>query len=123
MARRGKRTAPEMVDRLVAIGVSVLCKEQLGLDEAKASELMQEISNQFCAEFGGQPVYVPKGDNLKRARRDREIWAAFNGSNHELLAEQHDLTVVQVYTIVRKQRADFMRRTQPSFPGFEVEQP
>lgn len=63
---------------------------------------------------GGRQLYMPKGDVLERALRDREIWGKYTGRNVDDLAESFDLTVVQVYSIIAEQRALHRQRIQPS---------
>ncbi|UZZ12216.1 hypothetical protein NDO41_07010 [Ectopseudomonas mendocina] len=63
---------------------------------------------------GGRQLYMPKGDVLERALRDREIWGKYKGNNIDDLAEAFDLTVVQVYSIIAEQRALHRQRIQPS---------
>lgn len=63
---------------------------------------------------GGRQLYMPKGDVLERALRDREIWERHRGNNVDDLAEAYGLTVVQVYSILAEQRALHRQRIQPS---------
>ena len=63
---------------------------------------------------GGRQLYMPKGDVLERALRDREIWERHRGNNVDDLAEAYGLTVVQVYSILAEQRALHRQRMQPS---------
>ena len=62
---------------------------------------------------GGRQLYMPKGDVLERALRDREIWERHRGNNVDDLAEAYGLTVVQVYSILAEQRALHRQRMQP----------
>lgn len=62
---------------------------------------------------GGRQLYMPKGDVLERALRDREIWAKYKGNNVDDLAEAFELTVVQIYSIIAEQRALHRKRLQP----------
>lgn len=63
---------------------------------------------------GGRQLYMPKGDVLERALRDREIWERDTGKNIEELADAYGLTVVQVYRILAEQRAYHRQRMQPA---------
>jgi Mor family transcriptional regulator len=63
---------------------------------------------------GGRQLYMPKGDVLERALRDREIWGKYKGNNIDDLAETFDLTVVQIYSIIAEQRTLHRNRIQPS---------
>lgn len=63
---------------------------------------------------GGRQLYMPKGDVLERALRDREIWERHTGNNVEDLADAYSLTTVQVYSILAEQRSLHRQRIQPS---------
>lgn len=70
------------------------------------------------AQFaGGRSLYVPKGDQLDRALRDRQIWECHDGTNVTALAQQHDLTEVQIYSILAEQRKLAHARMQPDMFG------
>lgn len=65
------------------------------------------------AQFaGGRSFYVPKGDQLDRALRDREIWERHDGTNIGELARQYHLTEVQIYSIIAEQRKLARARVQ-----------
>ncbi|MBU0809633.1 MAG: transcriptional regulator [Gammaproteobacteria bacterium] len=63
---------------------------------------------------GGRQLYMPKGEILERALRDREIWSRYNGRNIDDLVAEFDLGFVQVYSIIAEQRALHRQRIQPS---------
>lgn len=66
------------------------------------------------AQFaGGRSFYVPKGDQLDRALRDREIWELHDGTNITELASRYHLTEVQIYSIIAEQRKLARARMQP----------
>ncbi|MNJ30324.1 Mor transcription activator family protein [compost metagenome] len=54
--------------------------------------------------MGGRAYYIPTGDHLKAALRDRAIWDEFNGRNIDQLARKHGLSVPQTYAVVAEQR-------------------
>jgi Mor family transcriptional regulator len=49
---------------------------------------------------GGEGIYIPKAEKVRRAARDRAIRAEFNGKNHRELARRYGLTVVWIRAIV-----------------------
>ena len=49
---------------------------------------------------GGQSLYIPKGETLRRDGRDREIRARYNGTNARQLAREFHMTERHVYKIV-----------------------
>ncbi len=63
--------------------------------------------------MGGRAYYIPTGDHLKAALRDRAIWDEFNGRNIDALARKHGLSVPQTYAVVAEQRLLARRRLQP----------
>ncbi|MBZ9574396.1 Mor transcription activator family protein [Modicisalibacter sp. MOD 31.J] len=62
---------------------------------------------------GGRSFYVPKGEALERALRDREIWESFDGGNVSTLATRYHLTEAQIYSILAEQRKLARDRVQP----------
>jgi len=62
--------------------------------------------------FGGRMVYLPKGDRLRIALRDAEMWRAFSGKNVPELAAHYDLSEIHVYSLLKKQRALHQRKLQ-----------
>ena len=64
--------------------------EKLGLD------VFLSLS-ELC---GGQDLYVPKIESLRREGRDREIRARFDGGNYRILARQFRLSERQIRTII-----------------------
>ncbi|ATM01306.1 transcriptional regulator [Aeromonas sp. CA23] len=65
--------------------------------------------------MGGRAYYIPTGDHLKAALRDRAIWDEFNGRNIDQLARRHGLSVPQVYAVVAEQRRLTRHRIQGDF--------
>lgn len=53
---------------------------------------------------GGQSLYIPKGETLRRDGRDREIRARFNGGNYHALASQFRLSERQIRKIINGTR-------------------
>lgn len=71
-----------------------------------AERLVMEIANYL----GGRPVYLPRGDALKRALRDRRIWRDSGKVSPDDLATREGLCLQQVYKIVGEMRALEKRR-------------
>ncbi|MFM5201574.1 Mor transcription activator family protein [Aeromonas caviae] len=69
--------------------------------------------------YGGRAYYIPTGDHLKAALRDRAIWDEFNGRNIDQLARKHGLSVPQTYAVVAEQRQLTRRRHQPDLFGYQ----
>jgi len=63
--------------------------------------------------MGGRAYYLPTGDHLKAALRDRAIWDEFDGKNVDALARRHGLSVPQTYAVIAEQRKLCRKRHQP----------
>jgi Mor family transcriptional regulator len=121
MRKGKKKSAAELVMRLVEIGTADLMAKHasLGLTEDVARTSMREIAHKLCQDYGGSLVYVPKDDDFLCAARDADIWAAFDGTNHQDLADRHGLTLIRIYQIIAAQRAKQRALSQHQLPGFE----
>jgi Mor family transcriptional regulator len=83
-----------------------------GLSQAQAFRLARNAVLEVAEHQGGRQFYLPRGDTLRTALRDAEIFRKVNRSNIEELAREHGLTVSQIYRINRQQRALHVRRVQ-----------
>lgn len=83
-----------------------------GASEASARRLAFMAMRALAQYHGGRSFYLPKGEDLDRALRDREIWERLRGNNIPELAREYRLTEVQIYNIIRTQRALFRTRHQ-----------
>ena len=75
---------------------------ELGVNQSNivAKEVVLSLANYN----GGRAIYLPKGDIIKTAMRDRQIYQEFTGHNHDYLALQHQLTNKRIYEIIAQQR-------------------
>lgn len=76
-----------------------------GMDDRTAFDLARETALTEAEYFGGRQWYLPKGERLRLALRDAEIWRRFNGRNVPELAREYDVSTIHLYAILRKQRA------------------
>lgn len=53
--------------------------------------------------LGGKMFILPRGDSLRLALRDKQIWSEFDGRNHEVLAARYGLTLQQIYRVLATQ--------------------
>ena len=84
-----------------------------GATEEEAFRLASQSVLAFAEYFGGRVVYLPRGDRLKIALRDAEIYRRFLGSrNVDKLADEYGLTTIHLYKIAREQRALHLRKLQ-----------
>lgn len=86
-------------------------------DSPAAAQRIARWAVLTLAEYGGgRQLYLPKGEGLRLALRDAQIWQEFDGRNTAALAIKHRLTTVRVYQILAEQRALRRGRTQPELP-------
>lgn len=68
----------------------------------------------IATNMGGRGVYLPRGERLRVAVRDRQMYAEFSGGGGDevkRLATKHDLTDIHVYRILaREHKASVARR-------------
>lgn len=84
--------AEQVEERLVAIGT----------DHEEAERLGWEVARHLNTFWGGGDLYICKGERYEISLRDQAIYNRFNGTNHDWLAVEYDLTVQHVYRIVRR---------------------
>lgn len=103
---------PQYPERLVEVA-TVLYIEALnqGHEATAAAQLALAQTEALRDELGGQRMYMTKGQALRLSKRDREIYAAFNGRNLHVLARRYQLCEERARQIVRKvQAADLAER-------------
>ena len=75
--RVGRPNPSEIVKRLVEIGATRLT-EDAGVPAEQARFVMREVAHEFCAEWGGDRVYLPKDVELPleigRSRFTEMLW-------------------------------------------------
>ncbi len=104
------RKWPQGLSDMVTVITAAL--RRAGDDEANARERAFRAVRALAQYAGGRSLYVPKGEALDRALRDRAIWEKFDGTNVTALAGKHDLTEVQIYAILAEQRKLARARVQ-----------
>lgn len=58
----------------------------------------------LISNYGGDYMYVPKLDQLQRAMRDDKLMTEYiKGITPDQLAHRYNLSIVQVYEIIKKQ--------------------
>lgn len=116
--RVGRPNPSEIVKRLVEIGATRLT-EDAGVPAEQARFVMREVAHEFCAEWGGDRVYLPKDVELPLEKRDREIWERFNGTNAWELSRDFNLTHRQVRYILKHMRKRAVELNQRELPGLD----
>lgn len=92
-----------------------------GMAPEDAGKLANATVIEIAHYFGGRPVYLPRGDRLKIALRDAEIFRRARRGNIEALADEFGLNVIQIYRIIRQQKALHIAKVQGRL--FEEEKP
>jgi Mor family transcriptional regulator len=84
-----------------------------GMQEEQAEQVALSIIHDHATTFGGCQYYLPKGDELKRAIRDREIYKMAGRVDVAILAQRYNLSMKQIWEIQCNQRALHIRKIQP----------
>lgn len=82
------------------------------IDKQAAQQTAKQVSAHLSRHWGGQLLYFPKNHFGKLSERDAEIWRKFDGRNHAALAMEYDLTMQQIYKIVREAAAFHRAKNQ-----------
>ncbi len=114
MSNRGQKyrmKSSALLEHVVAVGRKLLT-ERAGIEEEAATELARDLAHELARQFGGQLFYFPLDLAGTLSRRDRELFARFNGTNHEELARASGLSVQHIYKIVEQVRREEVARRQ-----------
>ncbi|CAD7510660.1 TPA: transcriptional regulator [Aeromonas dhakensis] len=106
---------PKALSELVDVLACELVRGGMVPEQAKAQA--RKLALVQAHYMGGRAYYIPTGEHLKAALRDRAIWDEFNGRNIDQLARKHGLSVPQTYAVVAEQRELTKRRYQPDLFG------
>ena len=101
---------PKALSELVDVLACELARGGMGPEQAKAQA--RKLALVQAHYMGGRAYYLPTGEHLKAALRDRAIWDEFNGCNIDQLARKHGLSVPQTYAVVAEQRGLIRCRVQ-----------
>lgn len=87
-------------------------RTRLRMPDAQAAADARDRSILLGDYLGGRQFILPRGDALRQALRDKQIWLEFTGNNAEALAEKHKLHITHLYRILREQRVLFTAKIQ-----------
>ena len=96
----------------LALAVGEVTRTMCGVSPEKAVEVGQAVADLMTDLWGGRLIYFPKGVSRALAKRNREIYAKFNGSNHDVLATEYKMSVPWIYRLVEFMRAEELARRQ-----------
>lgn len=108
---------PKALSELMDVLACELVRGGMVPEQAKAQA--RKLALVQAHYMGGRAYYIPTGEHLKAALRDRAIWDEFNGRNIDQLARKHGLSVPQTYAVVAEQRERTRRRNHPDLFGHQ----
>lgn len=110
-------TGPKWASALVEM-VDVLHARYMrrGMSDSDARAIARESVLELANHFGGRAVYLPRGDRLRIALRDAEIYRRMDGRNHDMLAAEYGLTTIHIYRICKNQHQLHRDRVQHRLP-------
>ncbi|MBN9795675.1 positive regulator of late transcription, partial [Pseudonocardia sp. TMWB2A] len=74
----------------------------------------REKTTLALAEYmGGRSLYIPRGDALKIAIRDAEIFRVANRRNIRQLSRRHNVSERHIWRILNRQQRLHVRKLQP----------
>ncbi len=83
------------------------------LPDDPADSLALALVEDIRAHYGGDQIYIPRGDKFNRAKLHAAIRREFNGHNHSELAHRYQLTVTRIYMILKGHPAADHRPPSP----------
>jgi len=112
---------PEVLEDLGGMLGDALVRH--GLKKDAASEIAWEAVEGVRRSWGGQQVYIPRGEEWARATRDQEIYALFQFEKwpYLALARKYDLTEMRVRQIIHRVKSQRCQRIEPRGGLFPVE--
>lgn len=96
----------EYIDVLRAVFVKRGRTPDEALEDAQQAVL---ALGQYC---GGRQCYLPTGERLMTAIRDRRLYLEYNGRNKAVLAQRYGLTERRVEQIAAEQKVVHVRKLQ-----------
>lgn len=97
------------------VELSDVIRQQLKREGVEDEQIYRQMDRVLLAMSflgGGRGYYLPKGDRIKNAVRDKRIYDSFNGSNIHELVRKFALSEQKIYNVIREQRALHLRRVQ-----------
>lgn len=99
MARRRHELLQDVVD---------LFKRHLAsydLPEAAADAIANHAADRLADHWGGQLISIPKDFLWRLSQVEQEIYAAFTGTNYDVLAQQYHMTERGIRMLINRVRA------------------
>jgi Mor family transcriptional regulator len=85
--------------------IAAILREQ-GHTAEQVSRLSGQLAMALCTTLGGRVVYLPRGESVRRAIRDVQLFTDWREQAQSIasLAAKYRLSVQTVYDIISKQR-------------------
>ncbi len=103
---------PEILVQLLDNAAQTIARSG-GITPEKSELMAMEVVGEQAKLFGGQQIYLPKGDELTRALRDREIYKQAGRVDVAILARRYNISMRQVWLIQQTQRELHIQHIQP----------
>jgi Mor family transcriptional regulator len=101
---------PESLQDLRATVKATLGRE--GIKGKPADVLTDVLIVEISILFGGHRVYIPRGELLKKALRDQQIYERLGRESAADLATEYGMSEQWIYEIAGRQKQLLIRRTQ-----------
>ena len=85
---------------------------EAGIKRAVAADIGFAAAEHIREHWSGAPIYIPKGAAYGFTQRDLELYERFNGCNHRQLAREYNLSIMRIYQIVKRVRAEHVKKCQ-----------
>jgi Mor family transcriptional regulator len=82
--------------------ITAAVREEVGMNEAFASQIAGAIVRGLSRRLGAQRIYIPAPD---RSTRDADIYDRFIGSNARELCAEYGISRSRLYEVVNRERA------------------
>ena len=112
---KGQAMADSRIPELLADLEAQACACLLSVapvNKTTAQKISRQLANHLVANWRGQIIYFPRNHGGILDERDQQIYADFNGKNHQQLAKKYDIAVQQIYQIVKRVRQAEMAKRQ-----------
>jgi Mor family transcriptional regulator len=86
--------------------------QEEGIDPDRAHEIAFKVAEHMRQHWGGSLIYFAKGAHFEALQWQKEMYAEFNGTNHEQLAKKYNVAVQYIYQIVKLMRAADIAKRQ-----------
>jgi len=96
---------PELIADLEDQATACLLASVPHINRPTAVQISKKLARYLTDNWRGQIIYFPKNTGGELDERDQQIWAEFDGRNHQQLAKKYNLATQQIYQIIKRARA------------------